>query len=48
MYKSPLHQTVATTDTDLWNDSCAIGELTYVTEHGAVETRLRSPAPQLA
>jgi len=36
MYKSPLHQTVSTTATDLWNDSCAIGELTYAIDHGAV------------
>lgn len=35
-FKSPLHQTVGTTDTDFWNDSCAIGELTYAIEHGAV------------
>ena len=35
-YKSPLHQTVMTTQTDLWNDSCSIEELTYALEHGAV------------
>ncbi len=35
-YKSPLHQTVMTTPTDLWNDSCSIDELTYALEHGAV------------
>lgn len=35
-YKSPLHETVATTVTDFWNDSCAIKELTYAIEHGAV------------
>ncbi len=35
-YKSPLHQTVSTTKTDVWNDSCAIKELTYAIEHGAV------------
>ena len=35
-YKSPLHQTVTTTVTDVWNDSCSIGELTYAIEHGAV------------
>ncbi len=35
-YKSPLHQTVTTTDTDVWNDSCSIEELTYAIEHGAV------------
>jgi transaldolase len=35
-YKSPLHQTVATTKTDVWNDSCSVEELTYAIEHGAV------------
>jgi transaldolase len=35
-YKSPLHQTVSTTVTDYWNDSCSIEELTYAIEHGAV------------
>ncbi len=35
-YKSPLHQTVTTTDTDFWNDSCSVAELTYAIEHGAV------------
>jgi transaldolase len=35
-FKSPLHQTVSTTDTDYWNDSCAVEELTYAIEHGAV------------
>lgn len=35
-YKSPLHQTVSTTVTDYWNDSCSIKELTYAIEHGAV------------
>lgn len=35
-FKSPLHQTVATTKTDFWNDSCSIGELSYAIEHGAV------------
>lgn len=35
-YKSPLHQTVTTTATDYWNDSCSIEELTYALEHGAV------------
>jgi transaldolase len=35
-YKSPLHQTVSTTKTDVWNDSCSIEELTYAIEHGAV------------
>jgi transaldolase len=35
-YKSPLHQTVTTTATDLWNDSCSVQELTYALDHGAV------------
>lgn len=33
---SPLHQTVSTTATDYWNDSCSIEELTYAIAHGAV------------
>lgn len=33
---SPLRQTVSTTPTDYWNDSCAIQELTYAIGHGAV------------
>lgn len=35
-YKSKLHQTVSTTKTDYWNDSCSIEELTYAIENGAV------------
>lgn len=35
-FKSPLHETVATTKTDFWNDSCSVAELTYAIEHGAV------------
>jgi transaldolase len=35
-FRSPLHQTVSTTNTDFWNDSCSVGELTYAIEHGAV------------
>lgn len=35
-YKSLLHQTVTTTVTDYWNDSCSVEELTYAIEHGAV------------
>jgi transaldolase len=35
-FKSPLHQTVATTLTDYWNDSCSVEELTYALENGAV------------
>lgn len=33
---SPLLQTVSTTATDYWNDSCSISELTYAIGHGAV------------
>ena len=33
---SPLHQTVSTTPTDYWNDSCSLEELTYTIHHGAV------------
>ncbi|HET7030495.1 MAG TPA: transaldolase family protein [Candidatus Limnocylindrales bacterium] len=33
---SPLGRTVATTDTDIWNDSCAIDELEYALSYGAV------------
>ncbi len=32
---SPLQQTAATA-TDVWNDSCAVDELAYAIEHGAV------------
>jgi len=35
-YKCPLHQTVMTTQTDYWNDSCSVEELTYAIERGAV------------
>jgi transaldolase len=34
--KSPLHETVTTTPTDVWNDSSSIEELTYAIENGAV------------
>ena len=34
-YKSPLHQTVSTTLTEFWNDSCSVPELTYAIDHGA-------------
>ncbi len=34
-YKSPLHETVTTSATDLWNDSCSQEELRYAIEHGA-------------
>jgi transaldolase len=33
---SPLLQTVSTTQTDYWNDSCSIKELDYAIGHGAV------------
>ncbi len=32
---SPLAATVATTDTDIWNDSCAVDELEYAIANGA-------------
>jgi transaldolase len=32
----PLYETSATSDTDYWNDSCSIEELTYAIERGAV------------
>ena len=35
-YKSKLHQTVMTSPTDYWNDSCSIEELNYAIENGAV------------
>jgi transaldolase len=35
-FKSPLHETVSTTITDFWNDSCSIEELTYAIDNGAV------------
>jgi transaldolase len=34
--KSPIGQTVANGVTHVWNDSCAISELEYAVEHGAV------------
>lgn len=34
-HKSPLHQTVSTTPTEFWNDSCCVKELTYAIENGA-------------
>jgi transaldolase len=33
---TPLGRTIATTATDIWNDSCAIGELEYAISFGAV------------
>jgi transaldolase len=35
-YRSPLHEMVSTTPTDLWNDSCGVADLKYSLEHGAV------------
>lgn len=34
--ETPLARTVATTPTDVWNDSCAIDELTYSLANGSV------------
>lgn len=34
--RSPLHETVSTTPTDYWNDSCSLEELTYAIANGAV------------
>ena len=34
-FKSPLHKMVCTSDTDLWNDSCSIRELSYAIDNGA-------------
>ncbi len=34
-FKSPLHQTVTTTATEFWNDSCSTRELEYAISHGA-------------
>jgi transaldolase len=34
--ETPLARTVATTTTDVWNDSCALDELTYAIANGAV------------
>lgn len=34
--RSPLLQTVTTTPTDIWNDSCSIEDLRYAIENGAV------------
>jgi transaldolase len=33
---SPLGRTIATTPTDIWNDSCAVDELEYAISYGAV------------
>jgi transaldolase len=34
--KSPLRETVSTTATDFWNDSCSVEELAYAIANGAV------------
>jgi transaldolase len=36
MADSPLGRTIATTATDIWNDSCAVDELEYAISYGAV------------
>jgi len=41
-YKSPLHQTVSTTPTEFWNNSCSVPELTYAIEHRATARTLRA------
>ena len=33
---SPLGRTIATTPTDVWNDSCSVPELEYAISYGAV------------
>ncbi len=35
-YNGPLHEMAATTPTQYWNDSCAVGELDYALARGAV------------
>ena len=35
-YKSPMHEMSCTTNSEFWNDSCSIPELTFALEHGAV------------
>lgn len=36
IFRSPLHEMALTTPTDFWSDSCAVSELQYALEHGAV------------
>ncbi len=38
---SPLHETISTTATDFWNDSCSIAELTY-----AIDRRRHAKRPR--
>lgn len=35
-YVGPLHQSVSETETDLWNDSCSVEDLTYSLNSGCV------------
>ena len=35
-FKSPVHETESTTETDDWNDLYSVGKLTNAIEHGAV------------
>ena len=35
-FKGPLHEMASTTPTDFWNDSCALDELAYAIDNGAV------------
>ena len=35
-WKGPLHKMATTTPTEFWNDSCAVNELSYAIENGAV------------
>lgn len=35
-FKSPLYETVSTTVSEVWNESCAVSELTNAIEHGTV------------
>lgn len=35
-YKSKMHEMVSRFNTDFWNDSCSVAELTYAIENGAV------------
>lgn len=40
---SPLHQMAERTQTDYWNDSCSVEELTYAVERGAVGATSNPP-----
>jgi transaldolase len=40
---SPLGRTIATTATDIWNDSCAVDELEYAISYGAVGATATAP-----